>query len=230
MNTNHAWQQGDNMQLKYLHVGFLTTVCLIFAGCGSLAPSLEEDTALIAAAGLDATQRYAVVSNGGFASREVANPDFAQPVVDEIATITGELLGVEAIGLDQSPDGDWAREMKESWDEAGFFEVIDHFDFFESRGFDGYVIFMQESEVLSSDGPFLYERFQPQFRIYQLHEGGTRPLMRTGQSPAIECDQEQVMHTAGGIPTRRFKDPIACAWKFAEQYRKDVSARVRGGS
>ena len=230
--------------MKAAALGALAAVLLV--GCGSrpLLPTVEEEALLIANADLGRSTHLAVVTRERFASRAVADTRIAQPLVTEIAEITEELLGVQATALDQARDGDWARELVESWDKAGFFETIDHVDFFAERGFDGYIVAMPASTgqtggfVLGQPAPgpdrgsasgereLHSEGFAPQFRIYVFENGEEKPIMRSGKDRTLRCDK--VSQRVGNIDVvaAAYADAGECAGKFSALYREYLTSRL----
>ena len=219
---------------------------VLLAGCGSraLLPTAEEEARLIANANLDGSTHLAVVTRERFAGRAVADTRIAQPMVEEIADITEELLGVQATALDQARDGDWARELVESWDDAGFFETIDHVDFFSDRGFDGYVVAMPASTgqtgafVLGQPTPnrdrvnesgereLHSEGFAPQFRIYIFENGKEMPIMRSGKGRTLRCDKVSERIGNVDVIAAAYADANECAGKFSALYREYLTSRL----
>lgn len=231
---------GSTFRVALRGAGLIFVVAAI-AACGSrqLLPEIDEEAQLLAGAELREGKRYAVVTRTDFASRNVPDLALAEPIAEGVADVATELLGVEAVPLDQRRDGDWAVELVNSWDEAGFFEVIDHHDFFASRGFDGYIVAMAES-VDGPDGsplrrksmpelddnPFssmfvqLEMEFAPQFRIYELVDGETEPLMRSGKRESFRCDVRDVGSRVVA------SDAQACAQRFVDLFRRYLIQRV----
>ena len=225
-------------------LGVLAAVLL--AGCGSrpLLPTVEEEAVLIANANLDRSTHFAVVTRERFASRDVADTPIAQPLVKEIAEITEELLDIQATALDQSRNGEWARELVESWDEAGFFETIDHIDFFAERGFDGYIVAMPAST--GQTGGFMLgqqtperdrvdatgervphsESFAPQFRIYVFENGEEIPIMRSGKDRTLSCDKVSQRVGSVDVIAAAYADADDCAQKFSSLYREYLADRL----
>ncbi len=240
----------DPTMVRYRGIVPLLLCALMLGACGGrgVLPTVAEEAALIRQSGLGPTSRIAVVSNAGFGTRAVIDEEVAQGTVNAVADIASQLLGVEAVALDQSPSGPWQREMVESWDKAGFFEVIDHYEFFAQRDFDGYVIVMLEStgyggfengaytrtEKRGSGNeyfnplpmPELYESFSPQYRLYLRDEKSMQPLMRSGLGGRVDCQQRQVINAAGDNAYRVFDEPEQCAQEFAQQFEDYLSARV----
>ena len=210
----------------------------------SLLPTLEEEAAMIAAAGLNSSRRFAVVNRARFTNRAVADPRITQPLTEDMANAMQELLGVSAEALDKGREGEWSRELVESWDKAGFFETINHIRFFRQRGFDGYAIVMLESTGQS--GGYLLgqptpresrtnvfgkkerhsESFAPQFRIYLFDNDEEVAIMRSGKNRTISCDKVS-FHVGGNkVIAAEYADIPACPAKFASLFREYLLARV----
>ncbi len=226
---------------------WLLSTLLFVAGCGSrsLLPDISEESQLLAAADLRDDKRYAVVTRTGNFDRNVPDKNLAQPIVEGVAATASELLGVDAVPLDQSRDGPWATELRRSWEEAGFFETIDQDEFFIRRGFDGYIVAMAESRDFSGEaslgsqpppkpgdnpfdrilGPPLTLTFEPQYRIYQFVDGESQAIMRSGKAKSFDCTLRDVA-SGGGVLRLVAADPEGCSQKFVDVFRDYLAQRV----
>ena len=101
-------------------------------------PTPEEKKALLESH-IQPSSRIAVVTMQ-LGTYRLPRNGFGPPLGDAAARVVEDVLGVESLVLDQSANGEWAKELDRIAREGGGLSGESHADYFRSRGFDAWLV------------------------------------------------------------------------------------------